>query len=143
MRCVSWICAVLLLLSLCVYAKEKDVVEQVVGEAEEVELSADDMQQEIETGLFKATGNVKLKYGKLRLTAHELSVNRETTEFKAAGNVHITSEDGSSWEAPAVSGNLEKHQLSFGPYRLDSPIWHSAGQGGGTDDKGSMKMSKL
>ncbi|MBR4675581.1 MAG: LPS-assembly protein LptD [Victivallales bacterium] len=143
MRLVGCFCVVLLLLSLIGYAKEKDVIENIVGEAEELEISADEMQQELETGLFKATGNVKLNYGKLHLTSNELSVNRETTDFKAAGNVHITSDDGSSWEAPAVSGNLEKRQLHFGPYRLDSPVWHSAGEGGTTDDQGSMKMSKV
>ena len=133
----------LLSIALCTYAKESKTIERLVGEPEELELSADDMQQELESGLFKATGNVKLTYGKLHLTADGLSVNRETTDFKAVGKVVITTEEGSCWEAPAVSGNLEKRQLNFGPYRLDSPVWHSAGEGGATDEEGSMNLSRV
>ena len=43
-------------MALCGYAKEGTALEKVVGDAEELELTADEMQQELESGLFKAIG---------------------------------------------------------------------------------------
>ncbi|MBO4344342.1 MAG: LPS assembly protein LptD [Victivallales bacterium] len=115
----------------------------IVGEANELQLTADDTQFDTNSNLFKATGNVKLLYGKLTLTADEMTVNRETMDFAAKGNVQIVSEDGGKWSAPAVAGNLDKKSLKFGPYRLDTDVWHSAGDGGENVDEHTMGLDHL
>ena len=115
----------------------------IIGEADELQITAVETQFDTTSNLFKAAGNVKLVYGKLTLTADEIQINRETMDFSARGNVQITSEDGGKWSAPTVSGNLDKKALKFGPYRLDADVWHSAGDGGESEDAKSIRLDHV
>ncbi|MBQ7651291.1 MAG: LPS assembly protein LptD [Victivallales bacterium] len=115
----------------------------IVGDADELQITADETQFDTTTNLFKAIGNVRLVYGKLTLTAGEIQINRETMDFAAQGNVQITSEDGGKWSSPTVSGNLDRKALKFGPYRLDADVWHSAGDGGENVDEHTMELDHL
>ncbi|NLF62342.1 MAG: LPS-assembly protein LptD [Lentisphaerae bacterium] len=109
-------------------------LERVVGQPDELKIAADAIQHDRDTGQAIARGNVKIDYGKLTLTADEASVNQFTSDFTASGNVVITTTEGASWRTPAVKGNLETKALQFGPYRLDSEVWHSGGAGGSNDE---------
>lgn len=129
------ICALLL----CTGAFGADIL----GEADELQIFADDTQFDTNSGLCRVSGNVKLVYGKLTLTSNEATINRETMDFSASGKVVIVSEDGGRWESPSVSGNLDTRDLKFGPYRLDSPVWYSAGEGGASEDGNSMRLNHV
>ena len=109
-------------------------LERIVGQPDELQISADSIQHDRDTGQAVARGKVKIVYGKLTLTADEASVNQVTNDFTATGNVVITTTDGASWRSPAVKGNLETKAFQFGPYRLDSEVWHSGGAGGSNDE---------
>lgn len=136
-RKISAVLAISLLAALTVFGQ----VDKVIGNAEELKITADSVQHDQDTGLAKASGNVKIMFGKLTLTAKEASVNQENSDFTANGNVVISLADGGGeWRAPSVKGNLDTREFSFGPYRLDSPVWHSGGQGGTNDKDGNMKL---
>ncbi len=130
---------VFLLMLLCGMVHAVDII----GDAEELQITAEETQFDTNTGVCKATGNVKLVYGKLTLTADNIQINRETMDFAAEGNVEITSADGGKWNSPTVSGNLDKKALKFGPYRLDADVWHSAGQGGESEDEKSVRLDHV
>ena len=109
-------------------------LERIVGQPDELRIAADAIQHDRGTGQAVARGNVKINYGKLTLTADEASVNQTTNDFTATGNVVIATENSVSWRTPAVKGNLETRAFQFGPYRLDSSVWHSGGSGGSNDE---------
>ena len=137
MRLIVFTIGVLMLFSGAVFAAD------IIGEAEELQITADDTQFDTNTGVCMAKGNVRLVYGNLTLTADNIQINRDTMDFAAEGNVEITSADGGKWNSPTVSGNLDKKALKFGPYRLDAAVWHSAGQGGESEDAKSVRLDHV
>lgn len=132
---MAFICA----LMTSAYAFDKNAL----TEADELEISADEMHHDINNGNFVASGNVNIRYGIISLTADAASINRDNMDFSASGNVTVSLDDGSKWNCPAVSGNLDKRLLKFGPYRLDSPIWHSAGEGGESSEPGNIVLDRV
>ena len=137
MRVLVFTACLLIMLCGMVFAAD------IVGEAEELQITADETQYDTTSNLFKANGNVKLVYGKLTLTAKEIQINRDTLDFAARGDVQITSEDGGKWSVPTVSGNLDSKALKFGPYRLDADVWHSEGDGGESKDSKSIRLNHV
>lgn len=131
-----------LFFTLALLTRAEDAFQKALGSPEEMTISADDVGHDVTTGMARAKGNVRIIYGKLTLTANEASINRESMDFTAVGNVIITlADNGGTWRAPAIKGNLQSRAFTFGPYRLDSPVWHSAGDKGDNDKDGNATLT--
>ncbi|MGI5922829.1 MAG: LPS-assembly protein LptD [Lentisphaeria bacterium] len=115
-------------------------IKEILGDTSQMQIEADALEHSQQTGDARASGNVRIIYGNVTLTADEVLVNRETADFTATGKVLISLKDGSQWQAPAVKGNLRSHAFSFGPYRLDSAVWHSGGDGGENSAEGNQTL---
>ena len=109
------------LLLCCLLAQS--AVNNPVGEAQELKISADTVSHAQESDMLTAEGNVRIDYGDVTLTAAKVELNRGTMDFTATGDVKVSlANDGGSWQSPAIKGNLDKRTLSFGPYRMSSPM---------------------
>jgi LPS-assembly protein len=113
---------------------------ELLGDTSQMQIEADLLEHSQQSGDAHASGNVRIVYGNLTLQADEVLVNQETEDFTATGAVLITLQDGTQWRAPAVKGNLKSHAFSFGPYRLDGPVWHSGGDSGENSADGQQTL---
>ena len=69
-------------------------LDRIVGQPEELRISADTIEHDQASGRAVARGKVKIDYGNLTLTADEASVNQTTNDFAATGNVVIATTGG-------------------------------------------------
>jgi LPS-assembly protein len=111
-------------------------------EADELQVEADELSHNVETGEVLAKGNVIVTYGVIRLTAKEASINQKTFDYTAQGDVLVTVQDQGSWQAPSLQGNFQNKTLRFGPFRLASEVWFAAGEEGAVDELGDKKIRK-
>ena len=131
----------LLLLCCCMV---QSAVKNPVGEAQELKISADNVSHAQDSDLLTAEGNVRIDYGDITMTAAKVELNRGTMDFTATGDVKVSlANDGGSWQSPAIKGNLDKRTLSFGPYRMSSPIWHGGGEGGSGYGDGNVTSTAI
>lgn len=114
--------------------------------ADELQIDADELSHDLASGDVFATGNVVVTYGLIQLRASKASINQQTYDFTAQGDaqneVNISIAEQGSWSAPAVQGNFQKRSVAFGPFRLNSEIWHAAGESGITDESGKKVLQK-
>ena len=142
---LKWPIAFLLICSMLLAAAEsslQDLKKMASQDESELLVNADSFESLAENpDVLVLKDNVRLEYGPIALTAAKVVLNRETLEFSALGNVKVTwGKDEGSWSAPSMRGNLHTRTLNFGPYRVDSPIWHGAGLGGEAKDSGEAHI---
>ena len=115
--------------------------------AADLQLSADEVNHTPGQKLTHAKGNVEIKYETIRITCDEATFNQETADFAARGNVITTQADPktgivtATWKTQALRGNLNQQDLQFGPYRLDSEVWHIGGESGGGNADGDADLA--
>jgi lipopolysaccharide assembly outer membrane protein LptD (OstA) len=100
----------------------------------DVQISADQMEHTTDSRIAKAKGNVEITYLDVTLTCDEAMLDQNTMDCTASGNVIVTMKDQGSWKAPSLKINLKSKDFSFGPYRLDTEVWHLGGEGGNGAD---------
>ena len=110
------------------------------GETTTLQLSADEVSYAVDSAQAHAEGDVEISYGAVKVTCREAYVNQETRDYSAEGGVVVTIEGRGTWKAPSVRGNLETKTIDFGPFRLDTDVWHVGGEGGGADSDGTQRV---
>ena len=125
-----------MVLLLCLQPLRGQNLRDIVGQTDELTITAERMDADVEKGIARAKGKVVIRYGQLTVKANEASLNQDTKDFTAKGDVVVSLEDGTSWAAQAVSGNLATNELSFGEYGFDGKVWHSGGAAGSNDKEG-------
>lgn len=116
-------------------------VARILPKADEIQIEAEELTHLQTSGDVKAKGKVVVTYGDLQMTADEASLNANTGEFSASGDVKVTLKDQGSWQAPAIQGNIQKKEFRFGPFRMDSEVWHAGGQSGSYAEDGDNVLS--
>lgn len=136
------LCAVLALafFSSALLAQE-DVADVVETSQSELVIAADNVGYAVESKLAEAEGAVEVIYGDIRLTCQKATIDQETRDFSAQGDVVITIKDQGTWKAPALHGNFDKKTIEFGPFRLDSEIWHVGGDKGEQQEDGVQQLA--
>ena len=115
--------------------------------ADELKLAADEVTHAPGQKLTHAKGNVEIEYGTLRITCDEAAFNQVTSDVTARGNVVATQSDPktgavlNTWKTQTLHGNLNRQSLEFGPYRLDSEVWHIGGDGGDGSSTGDANLT--
>ena len=102
----------------------------------DLQISADSMEHGTENRIARAVGNVVIAYLDVELKCDEATLNQDTLDCTANGNVVITIKDQGTWKAPALKVNLQSKHFSFGPYRVDTEVWHIGGESGGCQEDG-------
>ena len=95
-----------------------------------LEISADKVGYGMDSSVAEAEGNVQVTYGDIRLHCGKATINQETRDFAAEGDVEISLEGKGTWRAPSLRGNLDARTVAFGPFRLDTEVWHLGGESG-------------
>ena len=95
-----------------------------------LEISADTLEYGVDATEARAEGNVQVDYGDIRMTCQRAVINQKTRDFQAEGGVEISMEGKGTWRAPSLQGNLDARTVSFGPFRLDTEVWHLGGEAG-------------
>ena len=108
----------------------------------ELRIVADQVSYGVESAAAEASGNVEITYGGIVLTCQEAKINQNTRDFAAQGDVVITIPGRGTWKAPALRGNLDHQNLDFGPFRLDTDVWHVGGDGGEALEDGTQKVNQ-
>ena len=106
-----------------------------VGTGDSFDIEAEQTEVDAATGAAVATGNVRITYGDLTLTADRIELNPSTKDVAASGNVVLERAE-SSWRGAQISGNLETGAFTFGAYRAVLDAWYIQGQGGQHDSNG-------
>ena len=128
------------MLLFCLPSLRGQNLKELIGKSDELSITADHMDADVEKGVAHAKGNVKIQYGQLTVKANEASLNQDTKDFTAKGDVVVSLDDGTSWAAQAVSGNLATNELSFGEFGFDGKVWHSGGSAGSNDKEGHKML---
>ena len=115
-------------------------LKELVGNPEDLSITADHMEADVEKGVAYAKGKVQIRYGQLTVKANEASLNQDTKDFSAKGDVVVSLDDGTAWAAQSVKGNLATNELSFGEYGFDGKVWHSGGSAGSNDKEGHKML---
>ena len=121
------------MLLFCLTSLRGQNLRDIVGNSDELSITADHMEADVEKGVAHAKGKVKIRYGLLTVKANEASLNQDTKDFSAKGDVVVSLDDGTAWAAQVVKGNLATNELSFGEYGFDGKVWHSGGSAGSND----------
>ncbi len=110
--------------------------------AADIQITADKLSYSQDQDTAIAEGNTQISYQDIRLTCDKATINQTTKDFTAQGDVEITVINAGTWKAPALKGNLEQKTLNFGPFRLDSEVWHAGGEGGDVSENGNQVIHK-
>ena len=109
--------------------------------ADNLGISAKDIQFDTNTGNATATDEVVISYEEFTLTADRLTVNQMTLDFIADGNVKILKNDGTSWTSSTpVKGNFKKKEFAFGPFRYQDEDCIVTATSGSYDTAGTMTL---
>lgn len=108
----------------------------------QLQIAADRVEYGVDSAMARGEGAVEIVYGDLRLTCDKASINQKTMNFSAHGNVEVTMAGKGSWKADALHGNLASKAIEFGPFRLDTEVWHAGGDSGDTLADGSQHLSE-
>lgn len=134
----SRLLSLLLTLALLLCAAPRFAAQQpAAAEKATLQIQADELSYGVDSAVAQASGNVVVDYGKIRMTCQQASVNQQTKDFSASGDVVISMEGQGSWQAPSLHGNLDDATVAFGPFRMDTEVWHLGGDSGeslGADD---------
>ena len=130
------IVAALLFLTAYLSAQEE------VTPSAQLQIAADRVEYGVGSAMARGEGAVEIVYGDLRLTCDKASINQKTMNFSAHGNVEVTMAGKGSWKADALHGNLASKAIEFGPFRLDTEVWHAGGDSGDTLADGSQHLSE-
>jgi len=136
-RYIAGLATAIVLMSSCLFGQK---LQDVFGDADEMEIRAESMEADIDKGVAHAKGKVEIIYGQVHVKANEVWISQGTKDFSARGDVTVTLDDGTSWAAQEVKGNLATKALAFGQYGFDGKVWHSGGDAGSNDEKGNKKL---
>lgn len=88
-----------------------------------LDLRADNVDYQPETGWAAARGKVLIEYQGMRLQADEVRLNQKTKDVEARGNVLF--EDGEkAWRGEELVGNFSTRVFSTGVFDLKGGVWY-------------------
>lgn len=109
--------------------------------ADNLGISAQDVQFDTNTGNAIATDDVTITYEGYTLTADRVIVNQTTLDFTAEGNVKINKDDGTTLNSQSlIKGNFKTKEFSFGPFRYQDEDCVVTATSGGYDTEGTMTL---
>jgi len=109
---------VLLLLICFPFAVSVEARSRVVIMGEPVYLEADELRYNHETGLYQASGDVRLNQGELQLLSEQLSWSRATGEVEASGNVQFLT------PTETLTGSAACYNLGTGTGRVNQGYFY-------------------
>jgi len=88
-----------------------------------LDVKADHIEFQPDTGWATASGNVLIEYQGMKLVADEIRLNQKTKDVAAKG--HVVFEDTDRiWKAEEVSGNFATRIFSCGVFDLKAGVWY-------------------
>ena len=71
------------MLLFCLPSLRGQNLKELVGNPEDLSITADHMEADVEKGVAHAKGKVQIRYGQLTVKANEASLNQDTKDFSA------------------------------------------------------------
>ena len=93
------------MLLFCLSSSRGQNLRDIVGNSDELSITADHMEADVEKGVAYAKGKVQIRYGQLTVKANEASLNQDTKDFSAKGDVVVSLDDGSQ-QSKTIKKNI-------------------------------------
>lgn len=106
----------------------KDKMGSLVHSKEKVTVQADNVEYDRKTGMYTATGNVKISQGPVVLTSDKATLNEQTGDAEATGKARLVSEDNVVFaDRIKVNFNTSLGVIEQGNIFVEKENYHIAG----------------